>query len=92
MKKRRPRKSHGRIKTEKEEKMLLQYIDENCNDDKTLSRYRVEGVLLYDFKLSYSKMYMVVMNLVEKGMINLINKSDGEYYQLEWGGLNDKDK
>lgn len=86
--KRRSKFSKGReINTAKEEQMLLDYIKDNCDDDKTLSRYRVEGVLLYEFQLSHIKMYRVVMNLVNNGIISLINKSDGEYYQLENGGI-----
>ena len=85
--KRRSKFSSREINTEKEEQMLLEYINDNCNDDKTISRYRVEGVLLYEFQLSHIKMYRIVMNLVNDGIISLINKSDGEYYQLENGGI-----
>lgn len=82
--------SGSRVNTEKEEKQLYDYMVENCSDDKTLSRYRVEGVLLYEFQLSHSKMYRVVMNMVNEGIISLINKSDGEYYKIEKMGVYQK--
>ena len=79
--------SGSSVNTKKEEQKLYDYMIENSDSDGTLSRYRIEGVLLYEFQLSHSKMYRVVMNLVNDGVISLINKSDGEYYKLEKGGL-----
>ena len=65
---------------EKESYELIQ----NLVDDKNLiSKYTLEGHLLYgDLKLSNFRMYHIILSLENKGLLKHIHKSDGEYYLL----------
>lgn len=55
----------------------------NISKDGLISRYDLEGNLLYgDLKLSNLQMYHLVIELENKGLIEKIQKKDGEYYSL----------
>ena len=47
-----------------------------------ISRYILEGMLLYDLKCSNNKMYHTLMNLILKEELELVELDDGEYYSL----------
>lgn len=55
----------------------------NISKNGLISRYDLEGNLLYgDLKLSNLQMYHLVIELENKGLIEKIQKKDGEYYSL----------
>ncbi|MBR2858010.1 hypothetical protein IKE96_02320 [bacterium] len=56
----------------------------NLVDDKNLiSRYILEGHLLYgDLQLTNFRMYHIILSLQNKGLLKSIEKEDGEYYLL----------
>jgi len=68
---------------DQKEKDSLEIIKNIVNDEKIVSRYILEGHLLYgDLKLSNFRMYHIILSLENKGLIKKIKKSDGEYYLL----------
>lgn len=65
------------------EQKSLEIIEKLADQDRTISKYILEGNLLYgDLKLSNFRMYHIILSLENKGIIKPINKSDGEYYLL----------
>ena len=65
------------------EQKSLEIIEKLADQDRTISKYILEGILLYgDLKLSNFRMYHIILSLENKGIIKPINKSDGEYYLL----------
>ncbi|KZX12698.1 hypothetical protein [Methanobrevibacter curvatus] len=67
---------------EKEEK-TLEIIKKLINDDKIVSKYILEGYLLYgDLKLSNLRMYKILLSLEKKGIIKKLLKTDGKFYKL----------
>lgn len=68
---------------DKKEQESLKIIKELVNKEKTVSRYTLEGNLLYGhLKLSDFRMYHIILSLENKGIIKKIKKNDGEYYLL----------
>lgn len=71
------------LELNKRELNVLQRIQNMVNDEKLISRYILEGSLLYGSeKISNFQMYHILLSLEIKGLIKKIKKSDGEYYQL----------
>jgi hypothetical protein len=67
------------IKEEKSIEVIENLVDEN----KTISRYILEGNLLYGgLKLSDFRMYHILLSLENKNIIKMIKKPDGDYYRL----------
>jgi transcription initiation factor IIE alpha subunit len=65
------------------EQKSLEIIEKLVDQDRTISKYILEGNLLYgDLKLSNFRMYHIILSLENKGIIKPMNKSDGEYYLL----------
>jgi hypothetical protein len=65
------------------EKRSLEIIEKLVDEDKTVSKYILEGHLLYgELKLSNFRMYHIIISLENKGLIKPMNKLDGEYYLL----------
>ncbi|OQD58267.1 hypothetical protein MBBAR_22c00140 [Methanobrevibacter arboriphilus JCM 13429 = DSM 1125] len=65
------------------EQKSLEVIEKLADQDRTISKYILEGNLLYgDLKLSNFRMYHIILSLENKGIIKPITKSDGEYYLL----------
>ncbi|MDR2874294.1 MAG: hypothetical protein LBV42_06115 [Methanobrevibacter sp.] len=65
------------------EKNSLKIIKSLVKDDKTISRYLLEGNLLYgELKLSNFIMYHVLLSLKNNNLIKMIKKNNGYYYQL----------
>ena len=68
------------INTSDEEKVIYELIHNNYDD--CIPRYILEGILLYDYGYTPTRVYNVIMNLTLSEVMELILKSDGEYYQL----------
>lgn len=65
------------------EKESFEVIKILVNDKNLVSKYILEGNLLYgDLKLTNFRMYHIILSLENKGLLKHINKSDGEYYLL----------
>ena len=65
------------------EKESYNLIKELVDDNNLVSRYILEGNLLYgDLKLSNFRMYHIILSLENKGLLERIEKEDGEYYLL----------
>ena len=65
---------------EKESYKLIQQL---VDDKNLISRYTLEGHLLYgDLKLTNFRMYHIILSLQNKGLLKTIEKDDGEYYFL----------
>ncbi|MDR0911320.1 MAG: hypothetical protein LBM96_01800 [Methanobrevibacter sp.] len=66
-----------------QEAKTLEIIKKLVNEDNTLSKYYLEGHLLYGkLKLSNLRMYKTLLSLENKKIIKKINKKDGKYYVL----------
>ena len=65
------------------EKESFELIKTLVNEKNLVSKYILEGNLLYgDLKLTNFRMYHIILSLENKGLLKHINKSDGEYYLL----------
>ena len=65
------------------EKESYKLIQELVDDKNLISKYVLEGHLLYgDLKLTNFRMYHIILSLQNKGLLKSIEKSDGEYYLL----------
>lgn len=65
------------------EKESLKIIENLVNEDNIVSRYILEGNLLYgDLKLTDFRMYHILLSLENKQIIKPIKKDDGDYYLL----------
>lgn len=65
------------------EKESYKLIQELVDDKNLISKYTLEGHLLYgDLKLTNFRMYHIILSLQNKGLLKTINKDDGEYYLL----------
>ena len=65
------------------EKESFELIKSLVNDKNIVSKYVLEGNLLYgDLKLTNFRMYHIILSLENKGLLKHIHKSDGEYYLL----------
>ncbi|MCL2688140.1 MAG: hypothetical protein FWE58_06350 [Methanobrevibacter sp.] len=67
---------------EKEES-TLKIIQDLVDKDSVVSKYSLEGSLLYgELHLSDFRMYHILLSLENKGILKPINRKDGEYYLL----------
>jgi hypothetical protein len=65
------------------ERKSLNIIKNIVKDDKTISKYLLEGNLLYgELKLSNFSMYHILLSLKNNNLIKIIKKNNGYYYQL----------
>ena len=65
------------------ERESYKLIQELVDDKNLISRYTLEGHLLYgDLKLTNFRMYHIILSLQNKGLLKSIEKDDGEYYFL----------
>ena len=65
------------------EKESYKLIQELVDDKNLISKYTLEGHLLYgDLKLTNFRMYHIILSLQNKGLLKSIEKDDGEYYLL----------
>lgn len=65
------------------EAQALKIIKKLAGEKGTVSRYILEGNLLYGpLKISTFRMYHIIISLENKGILKKIEKIDGEYYQV----------
>lgn len=65
------------------EKESYELIKSLVDDKNLISRYILEGHLLYgDLQLTNFRMYHIILSLQNKGLLKSIEKEDGEYYLL----------
>lgn len=65
------------------EKESFEVIKSLVNDKNIVSKYILEGNLLYgELKLTNFRMYHIILSLENKGLLKHIHKSDGEYYLI----------
>ena len=71
------------LELNQKEKDSYKLIQELVDDKNLISKYTLEGHLLYgDLELSNFRMYHIILSLQNKGLLKTINKDDGEYYLL----------
>ena len=71
------------IELDIKEKESYNLIKQLVDDRNLVSKYLLEGHLLYgDLKLSNFRMYHIILSLENKNLLQPINKEDGEYYLL----------
>ena len=65
------------------EKESFELIKTLVNDKNLVSKYILEGNLLYgDLKLTNFRMFHILLSLENKGLLKKVHKSDGEYYKV----------
>ena len=65
------------------EKESYNLIKSLVDDKNLISKYTLEGHLLYgDLKLTNFRMYHIILSLENKGLLKYVRKMDGEYYKL----------
>lgn len=65
------------------EKRSYEIIKRIVDDDNMVSKYKLEGNLLYgELKLTDFRMYHIILSLENKGLLKYVRKMDGEYYKL----------
>ena len=71
------------LELDQKEKDSYKLIQELVDDKNLVSKYTLEGHLLYgDLELTNFRMYHIILSLQNKGLLKSINKDDGEYYLL----------
>jgi hypothetical protein len=77
------RKDVEELELNMKEKESYKLIQELVDDKNLISKYTLEGHLLYgDLKLTNFRMYHIILSLQNKGLLKSIEKDDGEYYLL----------
>ena len=65
------------------EKVSFEIIKSLVDDKGFVSRYEIEGNLLYgDLKLSDFRMYHILLSLENKGLIKAVYRKNGDYYKV----------
>ena len=65
------------------EKASFEIIKSLADDKGFVSRYEIEGNLLYgDLKLSDFRMYHILLSLENKGLIKAVYRKNGDYYKI----------
>ena len=65
------------------EKRSFEIIKSLADENNLVSRYEIEGNLLYgDLKLSDFRMYHIILSLENKGLIEAVYKENGDYYKI----------
>ncbi|MBP3790746.1 MAG: hypothetical protein ILA26_01815 [Methanobrevibacter sp.] len=71
------------LELDRKEKASYELIKELVDDKNLISKYTLEGHLLYgDLEISNFRMYHIILSLQNKGLLKSINKDDEEYYLL----------
>lgn len=71
------------LELNQKERDSYKLIKELVDDKNLISRYTLEGHLLYgDLEISNFRMYHIILSLQNKGLLKTIAKDDGEYYLL----------
>ncbi|WP_295620934.1 hypothetical protein [uncultured Methanobrevibacter sp.] len=65
------------------EKSSFEIIKSLQDDEGFVSRYEIEGNLLYgELKLSDFRMYHILLSLENKGLIEAVYRKNGDYYKV----------
>ena len=65
------------------EKASFEIIKSLADEKGFVSRYEIEGNLLYgDLKLSDFRMYHILLSLENKGLIKAVYRKNGDYYKI----------
>ena len=65
------------------EKRSFEIIKSLADENNLVSRYEIEGNLLYgDLKLTDFRMYHIILSLENKGLIEAVYKHNGDYYKI----------
>ena len=65
------------------EKKSFEIIKSLADEKGFVSRYEIEGNLLYgDLKLSDFRMYHILLSLENKGLIQAVYRKNGDYYKI----------
>ena len=65
------------------EKSSFELIKSLQDDEGFVSRYEIEGNLLYgELKLSDFRMYHILLSLENKGLIEAVYRKNGDYYKV----------
>lgn len=65
------------------EKASFELIKSLMDDKGFVSRYEIEGNLLYgDLKLTDFRMYHILLSLENKGLIKAVYRKNGDYYKV----------
>lgn len=65
------------------EKASFEIIKSLKDENGFVSRYEIEGNLLYgDLKLSDFRMYHILLSLENKGLIKAVSRKNGDYYKV----------
>lgn len=65
------------------EKKSFEIIKSLADENNLVSRYEIEGNLLYgDLKLTDFRMYHIILSLENKGLIEAVYKHNGDYYRV----------
>ncbi|MGL6298470.1 MAG: hypothetical protein ACRC1M_04815, partial [Methanobacteriaceae archaeon] len=68
---------------DKKEEESLEIIKSLVSEDNIISKYLLEGNLLYgELQLSNFRMYHIILSLENKKIIKRVVRDDGEYYRL----------
>jgi len=71
------------LELNQKEKDSYNLIKELVDDKNLISKYTLEGHLLYgDLEITNFRMYHIILSLQNKGLLKSITKDDGEYYLL----------
>ncbi|WP_409197747.1 hypothetical protein ACA135_05425 [Methanobrevibacter acididurans] len=71
------------IKLDIKEANVVKIIREVVDEDNLVSKYILEGYLLYGpEKITNFRMYHIILSLEIKGIIKKVKKRDGRYYKL----------
>ena len=71
------------LELNQKEKDSYNLIKELVDDKNLISKYTLEGHLLYgDLDITNFRMYHIILSLQNKGLLKTISKDDGEYYLL----------
>ncbi|MCL2157731.1 MAG: hypothetical protein FWH54_06895 [Methanobrevibacter sp.] len=77
------KKEAVKAELDNKEKKSLEMIKNLVDENNIVSRYTLEGNLLYgELKLSDFRMFHILLSLENKNIIKKIEKNDGEYYIL----------
>ena len=65
------------------EKASFEIIKSLADEKGFVSRYEIEGNLLYgDLKLTDFRMYHILLSLENKGLIKAVYRKNGDYYKI----------
>lgn len=81
-KKKSKRSQLGKIDTSKEENKLRELLLDITDEQGIISRYMLEGYILYELGYSNIQMDNMIISLKNNRELYSLKKSDGEYYRF----------